>query len=121
MKTDLALHGQCVELPLEVLPAAAVAAYVASAPAGPALPPAVVARAAPADGRPPAVPGAAGGGAACGRARSSRSAGHWELPGGLAAFGRARAREPAGAHRAAIRRGSVPSSSRSWRRPAWRG
>src|SRR5215475_10996684 len=41
VKTVLALHGHSVELSLEGLPAAAVAAYVAARLPGPALPPAV--------------------------------------------------------------------------------
>jgi predicted ATPase len=43
VKTALTLHGRCVELVLEVLPAAAVAAVVAARLPGPALPPAVIA------------------------------------------------------------------------------
>jgi hypothetical protein len=43
VKTALTLHGHCVELVLEVLPAAAVAAVVAARVPGHALPPAMVA------------------------------------------------------------------------------
>src|SRR5262245_61191351 len=42
LKTALALHGHCMEQPLEGLPAAAVAAVVAARLPGPAVPPAVV-------------------------------------------------------------------------------